>query len=75
MTAGGSRRFRLSEETSVSRTTIHGRSGLVGVTSRVDVGQEGVQLLVGVEDAILGEVVRRLDGPDMLAPRQLIDRY
>jgi hypothetical protein len=62
-------------DVSVEDYAIHRRSGLVGVTGGVDVGQEGVQFLVGVEDAVLGEVVRRLDGPDVLAPRQFIDRH
>jgi hypothetical protein len=54
---------------------IHGRSGEVGVTSGVDVGQEGVQFLVGVENVVLGEIVGRLDQPDVLAPRELVDGH
>jgi hypothetical protein len=52
---------------------IHGGSGEVGVTGGVDVRQEGVKLLVGVEDVVLGEIVDGFDRPDVLVPRQLVE--
>lgn len=47
---------------------IHGRSDEVGVTGRADVREEGVQLLVGVEGVVLGEILNRPDRLDVLTP-------
>ena len=41
----------------VQDDTIHRRSGQISVTGGVDVRQEGVQLLVGVEDIVVSKVV------------------
>ena len=38
-----------------------------------DMSKEGVRFLVGVEDAILSEVVGRADGANALAPRLFIE--
>ena len=38
-----------------------------------DMSKEGVQFLVGVEDAILSEIVGRPDGANALAPRLFIE--
>jgi hypothetical protein len=51
---------------------VHDGSGEVGVTHLGDMSEEGVELLVGVEDAILSEVVGRPDGANALAPRLFI---
>ena len=38
-----------------------------------DMSKEGVEFLVGVEDAVLSEVVGRPDGTNALAPRLFIE--
>ncbi len=44
------------------------------MTHRSYMSEEGIQLLVGVEDAILREVIGRLDWAYALAPCLLVDR-
>ena len=44
------------------------------MTHRGDVSQKGVQLLVGIEDTILGEIIGRDDGTYALPPRLFVDR-
>ena len=51
----------------------HDGSGEVRVTRLGDMSKEGVRFLVGVEDAILSEVVGRADGANALAPRLFIE--
>ena len=52
----------------------HGRSGEICVTHRGNMSQEGVQLLVRVEDALLRQISGRTDRAHTLAPRLLINR-
>ena len=42
------------------------------MTRRSDMREESIQLLVGVEDAILSELVGRLDGANAFALRLFI---
>jgi hypothetical protein len=44
------------------------------VTHRGDMGEEGVKLLVSVENTLLCQIISRLDRTHTLAPRLLIDR-
>lgn len=44
------------------------------MTHRGDMGEEGVKLLVSVEDTLLCQIIGRLDRTHTLAPRLLIDR-
>lgn len=44
------------------------------MTHRGDMSKEGVQFLISVENAILGEIVSRLDRAYALAPCLLVDR-
>jgi len=44
------------------------------MTRRGDMGQEGVQLLVGVEDTVLSEIIGRQDRAYTLAPCLLVER-
>jgi hypothetical protein len=52
---------------------VHDGSGEVCVTHLGDMSEEGVQFLVGVEDAILSEIVGRPDGANALALRLFIE--
>src|ERR1022692_1866700 len=44
------------------------------VTHRGDVSQKGVQLFVGIEDTVLGEIISRGDGTYALPPYLFVDR-
>src|SRR6266566_2350659 len=46
----------------------------VGVPQRVEVGEEGVQLLVRLPDAVAHQVIRRSNRVHALTPGQLLDR-
>jgi len=52
---------------------VHDGSDEVRVSHLGDMSKEGVQFLVGVEDAILSEIVGRPDGANALAPRLFIE--
>jgi len=45
------------------------------MTHRRDMSKEGVQLLVGVKDAVLHQVIGRPNGAYALAPRLFVDRF
>ena len=53
---------------------VHGLSGEVRVTHRSDMSEKGIQFLVGVEDAVLSEIIGRRYRPYALTPCLLIDR-
>src|SRR5216683_1736416 len=67
--ASGSKRKRRYRGSPAPR-----RSGEIRVTHRGHMSEEGVQLLIGVEHAVLGKVVGRLDRLHALAPRLLVNR-
>jgi hypothetical protein len=53
---------------------VHGPSGEVCVTHRGDMSEKGIQFLVGVEDAVLNEIISRRYRPYVLTPCLLVDR-
>jgi hypothetical protein len=53
----------------VSRMTRSMRIRRGRVSRLSEVSEEGIQLFVGAEDAILGQVIGGPDGVDALAPR------
>jgi hypothetical protein len=59
---------------SVEHHAVYRRSSEVSVTHRSNMSKVGVQFLVGVEDAVLREVISRLNRAHALAPRPLVDR-
>jgi hypothetical protein len=53
---------------------VHGPSGEVCVTHRGDMSEKGIQFLIGVEDAVLSEIIGRRYRPYALTPCLLVDR-
>jgi hypothetical protein len=53
---------------------VYGLSGEVCVTHRGDMSEKGIQFLVGVEDAILNEIISRRYRPYVLTACLLVDR-
>jgi hypothetical protein len=59
---------------SVEDYPVHVASGEVCVTHRGDMSEKGIQFLVGVEDAVLSEIIGRRYRPYAPAPCLLVDR-
>jgi hypothetical protein len=53
---------------------VPGPSGEICETHRGDMGEKGIQFLIGIEDAILSKIIGRRYRPYPFPPRLLVDR-